>query len=77
MTKTFTENGLIRFLYGDLTIKEKTELQRALLKDQNLQVRLKLLEETKEELSKISIKAPRAAVDNILNFSRGLETSQG
>jgi len=76
MTKTFTENDLIRFLYGDLTLKEKEELQYALLTDQNLQIRLKRLEETKEELTRVSIKAPRRAVENILSYSKGLQTSE-
>ena len=75
MTKTFTENDLLGFLYGDLTKKQESEIQQALLTDPSLLQRFKALKETKDELSKVMVKAPKSAVDKILSYSRGLQPS--
>ncbi len=73
MTKTFTENDLVRFLYEDLSKKEKAELEQALLTDDSLTMKLRMLEETSGYLSKVSFKAPERTVDRILAYSKSLE----
>ena len=60
MTKTFTENDLLGFLYGDLTKKQESEIQQALLTDHTLLQKFKALKETKDELSKVMVKAPQS-----------------
>ncbi len=76
MTKTFTENDLLGFLYGDLTKKQESEIQQALLTDHTLLQKFKALKETKDELSKVMVKAPQSSVDKILSYSRGLQPSE-
>ncbi len=74
MTKTFTENDLVRFIYGELSQKEKSALKDALKRDETLKTRLKELEDTTQQLSRVSFEAPSQTVDKILAYSRGLET---
>ncbi|MEM9329511.1 MAG: hypothetical protein AAGA85_27875 [Bacteroidota bacterium] len=73
MTKTFTENDLVRFLYNDLTPREKNDLQYQLLKNGALRRRLLELEEITEGLNKVAFKAPRRAVEKIMAYSKGFE----
>ncbi|RED98948.1 anti-sigma factor [Marinoscillum furvescens] len=71
MTKTFTKNDLVRFLYDELTNDEKRALAQALLTDNELQNELDLLRSTMTELSKVSYKPSQRSVDKILEFSKG------
>jgi len=73
MTKTFTENDLVRLIYNDLTQREKNDLQYQLLKNGALLRRLTELESVKDDLDEVLVKAPRRAVDNIMAFSREFE----
>ena len=73
MTKTFTENDLVRFIYNELTQREKNDLQYQLLKNGALRRRLFELESMKEDLDEVLVKAPRRAVDKIMAFSKGFE----
>ncbi len=73
MTKTFTENDLVRFLYDDLTKREKNDLQYSLLTNGALRLRLQELEEIKDNLDQVIVKAPKRAVDSIMAFSKSFE----
>ena len=71
MTKTFTENDLLKFLYGELNYQQKIELQRELLTDQNLQDELNELKEAVSLLDEANYKPSNRAIQNILDFSKG------
>lgn len=72
MTKTFTQDDLIRYIYGETYGKEKKELEKALVCDAELQEAYKELAAIKNQLD-YSMKEPsERVVDNILNYSKSL-----
>ncbi|MFY0600905.1 MAG: hypothetical protein JXR03_14620 [Cyclobacteriaceae bacterium] len=73
MTKTFTENDLVRFLYGELNEEESAELKQALITSPALQEELNNLQEVTNGLKKVSYKPSRKSLDRILDFSKGYE----
>ena len=76
MTKTFTENDLLRFVYGELTPREKRDLELTLLTDGPLRNQLKELELLKSGLSKVQQKAPQGVVDKILKYSQNFHSEE-
>lgn len=73
MTKTFTENDLVKFLYGELTQQESTELKQALISKPELQNELTKLKEVMTGLDKVRHQPSQRSVDKILAFSKGYE----
>ncbi|MEO9475445.1 MAG: hypothetical protein ABJG41_07910 [Cyclobacteriaceae bacterium] len=73
MTKTFTENDLVKFLYGELTQQESTVLQEALISNPELQNELSKLKEVMTGLDKERYQPSQRSVDKILAFSKGYE----
>lgn len=71
MTKTFTENDLVRFLYGELNEQETEELKDALVTDTNLQSKLNDLRLVVKDLDGLRLSPSQSTVDKILAFSRG------
>ena len=71
MTKTFTENDLLKFLYGELNYQQKIELQRELLTDQNLQDELNELKEAVSLLDEANYKPSNRAIQNSKPAGRG------
>ena len=69
MTKTFTENDLLRFIYGELTPQEKKELELSLITDEGLRDQLRQLQEINAGLDRVQFKAPEKAVQQILKYS--------
>ncbi|MBY0436468.1 MAG: hypothetical protein K2U26_20435 [Cyclobacteriaceae bacterium] len=76
MTKTFTQNDLIRFIYQETTEEETKEIKRALSFDAELQLLHRELLLTSTAVQKATLEAPAAAVENILNYAHGLEVRQ-
>ena len=70
MTKTFTENDLIRFLYDELTKNEKQALEQALLTDNDLQNQLENLRAVVGDLNKVQYSPSKRSVNKILEFSK-------
>lgn len=70
MIKTFTENDLVRFLYGELTNKEQTELEQALVTDYDLQSRLNDLQSVIKDLDRLKASPSQRVTDKILDFSK-------
>jgi len=58
MTKTFTQNDLIRFIYDETSHVESTEIQHALLCDYKLQEEYKNLSSTKSMLDELMEPSP-------------------
>ena len=76
MTKTFTQNDLIRFIYHETTEREAQEISRVLSFDPELQLQYRELLLTKNNLDKAQLEPSHAAVENILLYARGLEVKQ-
>lgn len=70
MTKTFTEDDLVRFLYNELNTAEADELREMLVTDEELRERLNELQSTVVELDKLSFQPSQRTIDRILQFSK-------
>lgn len=70
MTKTFTEDDLVRFLYNELNPAEADELRELLVVDEELRDRLSELQSTVVELDKLSFQPSQRTIDRILQFSK-------
>lgn len=75
MTKTFTKNDLVRFLYEELNEDERLEMKESLCADMELRTKLDELEEAKSALETLTIKAPSDVVSRILYASKNLESA--
>ena len=73
MTKTFTQNDLIRFIYQETTEEEAREINRVLTFDRELQLLYRELMLTKTDLDKARLEPSDSTVASILNYARGLE----
>lgn len=70
MIKTSTKNELVRFLYKESKEKQNTEIENALLIDNELVDELVQMENLRKELDRFRVKAPKRTIDNILDYSR-------
>lgn len=75
MTKTFTENDLLRFLYDEVNEDERLDLNESLSADIELRTKLDELREAKAELETFTMKAPQPVVDRILYASKNLQSA--
>ncbi|MEO9482774.1 MAG: hypothetical protein ABJG47_04985 [Ekhidna sp.] len=75
MTKTFTKNDLLRFLYDEVNEDERLEMNESLSADIELRTKLDELTEAKSALDAFSIKAPSEVVSRILYASKNLESA--
>ena len=66
MTKTFTENELIKHVYGELETPKKEMLEVALLKDETLQDQLFELQLMKTELDHFEIAPSSTLTEKIM-----------
>jgi hypothetical protein len=73
MTKTFTQNDLIRYLYHETSATETTEINRALICDSELQEQFKELMATKNQLDAARLQPSPSTIQNILSYARGLQ----
>jgi len=70
MTKTFTQNDLIRYYYKETTEKESSKIQNALICDPVLQDQYKEICRMLKELNKVQLEPSEKSVEAILKFSR-------
>ena len=75
MTKTFTEDDLVRFLYNELNEDERVAMKALLRTDIELQSRLDEMQEAKSMLDGFEIKAPKDVVSRILYASKNLQSA--
>lgn len=72
MTKTFTHDDVIRYVYNETSVDEKEEIKQAIICDAELQDLYKELMMVKRQLDQ-SMKSPSDKVtNNILNYSKSL-----
>ena len=76
MTKTFTQNDLIRFIYQETTEEEAREINRVLSFDRELQLMYRELLLTKKNMDEAQLEPSSGAIDNILRYAHGLEVKQ-
>ena len=70
MTKIFTENDLVRFIYGETTKSETLAIQDAILCNPDMQDKYNELVELKFALDTQMVNPGNKVVDRILNYSR-------
>ncbi len=70
MTKTFTKNDLVRFLYEEVNEDERLEMKESLCADMELRSKLDELEEAKSGVESLVMKTPEDVVSRILYASR-------
>lgn len=75
MTKTFTPNDVIRYVYDDISNKEKKAIENALICDSSLlDFYLTTLEA--KETAEPAMKDPSdKTIENILNYSRSFQVN--
>lgn len=76
MTKTFTQNDLIRFIYHETSEEETQEINRVLSFDKELQLHYRELLFVKNGMDKAQLEPSEIAVANILQYAHGLEVKQ-
>lgn len=75
MTKTFTEDDLVRFVYDEVNEDERLDLRESLQSDMELRSSLEQMNEAKALLDELSIKAPRDVVSRILYAEKNIDYS--
>jgi hypothetical protein len=70
MTKTFTQNDVIRYFYNEVTPHEKQDIENALLWDNTLVEAYQELVEMEFVLNKIQKEPSNQCIENILRYSR-------
>lgn len=72
MTKTFTQNDLIRYYYKETTEKESGKIQNALICDPALQEQYKEICRTIKEIGEVQLEPSEKSVNAILKYSKSL-----
>jgi hypothetical protein len=72
MTKTFTRNDLIRYIYHETTEREQEEIKQELLVNNKLFEEYKDLAEVSMELDSFELRPSEKVVNKILNFSKSI-----
>jgi hypothetical protein len=72
MTKTFTQDDLIRYIYQDNNEQEKSDIEEALLIDNDLFEAYREIAEITEELNRIDYCPSEEVINKILNYSKSL-----
>ena len=73
MTKTFTENDLVRFLYNELSKSESEEIERAILTDEELQEQINKLKTLQQDMDNLRLSPSKRTIGKILAYSKGYE----
>lgn len=70
MTKTFTQNDVIRFIYGEVSAEEHQEISHALICDTELADFYAEIADVKRSISKSRKEPSDRVVSSILAYSR-------
>lgn len=71
MTKTFTQNDVIRYIYKEIPEEESELIAQCLLTDSQLQTFYEEMLALKKQLNKVKIGPSERAIQNILVYSKG------
>ena len=72
MTKTFTQDELIRYIYHDTSDQENKEIENALICDDVILEMYKKLKNTIKQLEKIEKSPSGQIIDKILDYSKSV-----
>lgn len=72
MTKTFTQDDVIRYIYNELSGSELEEIQQAILCDSVLENMYKELNTLKKQLEKSMKKPSDKTIESIMSYSNSL-----
>ena len=72
MTKTFTQNDLIRYIYHETTEQESIDIEETLLIDNEFFEEYRKLAEVSMELDRVDEKPSEKSIRKILNYSKSL-----
>ena len=72
MTKTFTQNDVIRYVYHETSAKETKEIEKALLCDAKLEEIFKEVLSMKADLNKAKKVPSDMVINSILNYSKSI-----
>ena len=75
MTKTFTKNDLVRFVYRELSEEEQNQIRNWVIQDPELEDSIKELEATRDSLNKVLVSPSQRSINHILNFSRDYQAT--
>ncbi len=70
MTKIFTQDDILRYVYQETTPQESEEIETALLYDKDLYLYFKEIRQTVQEVTRLEVEPSDRAIQNILNYSR-------
>ncbi len=70
MTKAFTQNDILRYLYDETSECEKVDIEKELLINSELREFYSDMRDLIAEIANLEIKAPDSVVNSILEFSR-------
>lgn len=69
MIKTFTENDLIRYIYGETSENEKSEIEKAAVCDPEMDEELRILKSIYSDLNDLIISPSERAISKIIKYS--------
>lgn len=72
MTKTFTQNDLIRYIYGETSLKETVEIEVALTEDPDLMKNINKLLKVKRQVASAQLNPSDSCINKILSYSASL-----
>ena len=72
MTKTFTQDDLIRYIYSDMDPIEKSQIEQALMCDNELLDEYHQLRAVIKEIDKVKIDPSDKVISRILDYSKSL-----
>lgn len=75
MTKTFTPDDLLRYLYEDTSVEEKREIEKALQNDIKLQLELEQLRTDIEMLDDLQLSPSDECINHIMDYARAMNLS--
>ena len=70
MTKTFTQNDIIRYIYHELEDAEKRALEQQLLIDDELRDQYLALSRMKQQLAVVGLQPSAKAVESVLLYAK-------
>ena len=73
MTKTFTQDDLIKYIYRETTTEESIQIRTALNFDESLLECCHELSKTAELLKRVSFKPSESCIDKILSYSKSYD----
>jgi hypothetical protein len=72
MTKTFTPNDLMRLAYHEVTEKEKEEIEKAILFDQELAEHWSEISLARKQLDNVKLSASKESLKKVFEYSKSL-----